>query len=144
MSARSPRTRGGYTTFTATSGSGAATQSVHTLQPITPMQMNNQAIILTLYVVVPGATVRVIAVQRIAAKTCPVTAAATAAFGSVPARTAYNELPVLDLGLGSLSFAFILSRRETALCLDPFSGNEDAPFPMALGEFIRFNENAVQ
>ena len=119
-------------------------RSVHTLQPITPMQMNNQAIIPTLYVVVPGATVRVTAVPRIAAETRPGTAAATAAFGSVSARTAYNELPVLDMSLDSLSFAIIVSRREIALCVDPFSENEDAQFPVKLGDFIRFYENAVK
>jgi hypothetical protein len=141
MSARSPRTRGGCTTFTATSGSGAATRSVHTLRPITSIQMNNQAIVITFYVVVPGATVRVTAVPRIAAGTRPVTAAATAAFGSVSARTAYNELPVL--GLDSLSFAIIVSRVETVPGVDPFSENEDAPFQVNLGGFIRFHENAV-
>jgi hypothetical protein len=100
--------------------------------------MNNQAIILTFYVVVPGATVRVTAVLLIAAGTRPGTAAAIAAFGSVSARTAYNELPVLDLGLDWLCFAIIVSRLETVLRVDPFSENDDAPFPANLGEFIRF------
>ena len=108
------------------------------------MQMNNQAIIITFYVVVPGATVRVTAVPRIAAGMRPRTAAATAAFGSVSAWTAYNELPVLDLGLDSLCFAIIVSRLETVLGVDPFSENDDAPFPANLGEFIRFYENAVE
>ena len=53
-----PANSWGITTFTATSGSGAATGSVHTPKPITPMQRNNQSITLTFYVVVPGATVR--------------------------------------------------------------------------------------
>ena len=70
--------------------------------------------------------------------------AATAAFGSVSAWTAYNELPLLDSGLDSLCFAIIVSRLETVLGVDPFSENEDAPFPVNLGEFIRFYENAVQ
>jgi len=30
------------------------------------------------------------------------------------------------------------------LGVDPFSENEDAPFPVKLGEFIRFYENAVE
>ena len=103
------------------------------------MQMNNQAIILTLYYeVVPGATVRVTAEPRIAAGTRPRTAAATAAVGSVSARTAYNELPVLDLGLDSLRFAIIVSHLESVLRVDPFSENDDAPFPANLGEFKRF------
>ncbi len=55
-----------------------------------------------------------------------------------------DELPLLDLGLDSLSFAIIVSRLETELGVDPFSENEDAPFPVKLGEFIRFYENAVE
>ena len=55
-----------------------------------------------------------------------------------------DELPLLDLGLDSLSFAIIVSRLETVLGADPFSENEDAPFPVNLGEFIHFYENAVQ
>ena len=55
-----------------------------------------------------------------------------------------DELPLLDLGLDSLCFAIIVSRLETVLGVDPFSANEDAPFPVNLGEFIRFYENAGQ
>jgi hypothetical protein len=62
--------------------------------------------------------------------------AATAAVGSVSAWKPYNELPVL--GLDSLCFAIIVSRLETVLRVDPFSENDDAPFPANLGEFIRF------
>jgi acyl carrier protein len=55
-----------------------------------------------------------------------------------------DELPLLDLGLDSLCFAIIVSRLETVLGVDPFSENEDTPFPVKLGEFIHFYENAVQ
>jgi hypothetical protein len=48
------------------------------------------------------------------------------------------------LGLDSLCFAIIVSRLETVLGVDPFTENEDAPFPVKLGEFIRFYENAVE
>jgi hypothetical protein len=48
------------------------------------------------------------------------------------------------MGLDLLRFAMILSRLETVLALDSFSDNDDAPFPVILGEFIRFYENAVQ
>ncbi len=54
-----------------------------------------------------------------------------------------DELPLLDSGLDSLCFAIIVSRLEIALGVDPFSQNEDAPFPVNVGEFIRFYENAV-
>ena len=55
-----------------------------------------------------------------------------------------DELPLMDSGLDSLCFAIIVSRLETVLGVDPFSANEDAPFPVTLGEFIRFYENAEQ
>jgi hypothetical protein len=55
-----------------------------------------------------------------------------------------DELPLLDSGLDSLCFAIIVSRLEIVLGVDPFSESEDAPFPVKLGEFIRFYENAVQ
>jgi hypothetical protein len=55
-----------------------------------------------------------------------------------------DELPLLETGLDSLCFAIIVSRLEALLGVDPFSANEDTPFPVNLGEFIRFYENAVQ
>jgi acyl carrier protein len=55
-----------------------------------------------------------------------------------------DDMALLDLGLDSLGFAIIVSRLESVLGVDPFSENQDAPFPVNLGEFIRFYENAVQ
>jgi hypothetical protein len=55
-----------------------------------------------------------------------------------------DELPLLDSGLDSLCFAIIVSRLEIVVGADAFSENEGAPFPVTLGEFIRFYENAVQ
>jgi acyl carrier protein len=55
-----------------------------------------------------------------------------------------DDLPLLDSGLDSLCFAILVSRLESVLGVDPFSESEDAPFPVTLGEFIRFYENAVQ
>jgi acyl carrier protein len=54
-----------------------------------------------------------------------------------------DELPLLDLGLDSLCFAILVSRLEAVLGVDPFSANENAPFPVNLGDFIRFYEKAV-
>lgn len=54
-----------------------------------------------------------------------------------------DELPLLDSGLDSLCFAILVSRLESVLGMDPFSENTDAPFPVNLGELIRFYENAV-
>jgi hypothetical protein len=56
------------------------------------MQMDNQTMIRAFCVVVPGATVRVTAVPLIAVGTRQRSVAATAAFGSVSAWTAYNFL----------------------------------------------------
>ncbi len=55
-----------------------------------------------------------------------------------------DDSPLLDLGLDSLCFAIIVSRLEAVLGADPFTANEEAPFPVNLGEFVRFYENAVQ
>lgn len=55
-----------------------------------------------------------------------------------------DELSLLDSGLDSLCFAILVSRLESVLDVDPFSDNTGAPFPVKLGEFIRFYENAVQ
>ena len=55
-----------------------------------------------------------------------------------------DELSLLDSGLDSLGFAILVSRLESVLGVDPFSENTDAPFPVKLGDFIRFYENAVQ
>ena len=54
-----------------------------------------------------------------------------------------DELPLLDSGLDSLCFAILVSRLETVLGVDAFGENEVAPFPVNLGEFIRFYEKAV-
>ena len=54
-----------------------------------------------------------------------------------------DESPLLDLGLDSLCFAIIVSRLETVLGVT-LQRSEDAPFPVILGGFIRFYENAVQ
>jgi hypothetical protein len=53
-------------------------------------------------------------------------------------------LRLTDAGLDSLCFAILVSRLEIVLGVDPFSENEDVPFPVKLGDFIRFYENAVQ
>jgi hypothetical protein len=55
-----------------------------------------------------------------------------------------DELPLQDSGLDSLCFAILVSRLEIVLGVDPFGENTDTPFPVKLGEFIRFYENAVQ
>ena len=55
-----------------------------------------------------------------------------------------DELPLLDSGLDSLCFAILVSRLEVELGVDPFNENTSTPFPVSVGEFIRYYENAVQ
>ena len=55
-----------------------------------------------------------------------------------------DELPLLNLGLDSLSFAIVVTRLETVLGVDPFGESEEASFPVNVGDFIRFYENAVR
>jgi hypothetical protein len=57
-----------------------------------------------------------------------------------------DDLPLLDSGLDSLCFAIVVARLEDSLGVDPFSAAaaEDARFPVTLGEFISFYENAAK
>ena len=55
-----------------------------------------------------------------------------------------DNLPLLESGLDSLCFAIIVSRLEDSLGVDPFSAAEDTRFPVTLGEFISFYENAAR
>jgi acyl carrier protein len=54
-----------------------------------------------------------------------------------------DALPLLDSGLDSLCFAIIVVRLEDTLGVDPLSTSEDVRFPVTLGEFVRFYEDAV-
>ena len=53
-------------------------------------------------------------------------------------------LPLLDSGLDSLCLAIIVARLEDTLGMDPFSAAEDLDFPVTVGEFIQFYENAAK
>jgi hypothetical protein len=55
-----------------------------------------------------------------------------------------DGVELLNSGLDSLCFAIIVTRLETSLGVDPFSTSEDARFPVTLGEFISFYENAAK
>ena len=56
-----------------------------------------------------------------------------------------DDLPLLESGLDSLCLAVVVARLEDALGVDPFSAavRQDASFPVTVGEFIRFYENAA-
>jgi len=53
-----------------------------------------------------------------------------------------DDLVLLDSGLDSLCFAIIVARLEDALGIDPFSATEDVDFPVTVGDFIKFYEDA--
>ena len=57
-----------------------------------------------------------------------------------------DDLPLLESGLDSLCFAIIVARLEDALGVDPFSAAaaEGGRFPITLGEFVNFYENAAK
>ena len=57
-----------------------------------------------------------------------------------------DDLPLLESGLDSLCFAIVVARLEDTLGVDPFSAAaaEDARFPVTVGDFISFYENAAK
>ena len=55
-----------------------------------------------------------------------------------------DGLVLLDSGLDSLCFAIVVARLEDRLGVDPFAAENDAPFPVTFGDFVRFYEHAVQ
>lgn len=55
-----------------------------------------------------------------------------------------DDLVLLDSGLDSLCFAIIVARLEDELGYDPFTESEDVYFPVTLGEFVKFYENAAR
>ncbi len=55
-----------------------------------------------------------------------------------------DDLALLESGLDSLCLAIIVAHLEDTLGVDPFSGAKDAEFPVTLGDFIRFYEDAAR
>jgi acyl carrier protein len=55
-----------------------------------------------------------------------------------------DDLPLMESGLDSLCFAIVVARLEDSLGFDPFSVTEDAHFPVTLGDFITFYEDAAK
>lgn len=54
-----------------------------------------------------------------------------------------DNLVLLDSGLDSLCFAIVVARLEDTLGVDPFTASEDVYFPVTLGEFVKFYEDAA-
>jgi len=55
-----------------------------------------------------------------------------------------DDLVLLESGLDSLGVAILVARLEETLGFDPFTESEDIYYPVTLGDFIRFYENAVR
>lgn len=53
------------------------------------------------------------------------------------------ELPLLDSGLDSLCLAVIVARLEDRVGFDPFDTEEDIEFPVTVGDFVKFYEDAA-
>jgi acyl carrier protein len=54
-----------------------------------------------------------------------------------------DDLILLQSGLDSLCFAILVARLEDALGFDPFTAADEAYYPVTLGDFIKFYENAA-
>ena len=55
-----------------------------------------------------------------------------------------DDLVLLDSGLDSLAIAILVARLEETLGFDPFTEADDSPYPVTLGDFIRFYEHAAE
>lgn len=55
-----------------------------------------------------------------------------------------DELALFDSGLDSLCFAIVVVRLEMSLGVDPFEAGEEARFPVTLGDFIGYYEDAAR
>jgi acyl carrier protein len=55
-----------------------------------------------------------------------------------------DDLILLDSGLDSLAIAILVARLEETLGFDPFTESDDGAYPVTLGDFIRFYEQAAQ
>jgi acyl carrier protein len=62
--------------------------------------------------------------------------------GNLPPLT--DDLVLLESGLDSLGIAILVARLEETLGLDPFSESDDISYPVTLGDFVRFYENAAK
>ena len=60
-----------------------------------------------------------------------------------PIRALNDNLVLLESGLDSLCFAIIVARLEDELGHDPFTASEDVYFPVTLGDFVEFYDQAA-
>lgn len=54
-----------------------------------------------------------------------------------------GDTVLLESGLDSLCFAIVVARLEDQLGVDPFTASDDVFFPVTLGDFVKFYEDAA-
>jgi acyl carrier protein len=54
-----------------------------------------------------------------------------------------DDLPLMGSGLDSLCIAILVANLDDELGLDPFAADDQVAFPVTVGDFIRFYENAA-
>ena len=54
-----------------------------------------------------------------------------------------DDLPLLESGLDSLCIAIIVARLEDSLSLSTFVTDDEIQFPVTVGDFVQFYENAA-
>jgi hypothetical protein len=54
-----------------------------------------------------------------------------------------EDLVLLHSGLDSLALAILVARLEEILEVDPFTESDEIAYPVTLGDFINFYENAL-
>ena len=67
-----------------------------------------------------------------------------AADNRTPTPDLTDDLVLLDSGLDSLAVAILVVRLEDTFGFDPFAESTDMPYPVTLGDFIRFYEQAAE
>lgn len=55
-----------------------------------------------------------------------------------------DDVALMETGLDSLCFAIVVARLEESLGFDPFSSADDDQYPITVGDFIRFYEDAAR
>ena len=53
-----------------------------------------------------------------------------------------DSTELMATGLDSLCFAILVARLEDSLGVDPFSSADGGSYPVTLGDFVQFYENA--
>ena len=55
-----------------------------------------------------------------------------------------DELPLVNTGLDSLSFAVLVANLEEELGVDPFAETENIEPPVTIGDFVKLYEDALK